>query len=262
MIKIENVSIKYIKEYYSLYNVSLEINENTLLIGNETSGNNFLLRILSKIDKHYQGKIYFENHDLVQIKDRDLSLAFIPQKPCLFENKSILENLIYPLKIRKINKKEAILRAKTAISPYFLKIFENFNAIQNNKSASNEKTNSNFKANENNKSYNDDYIKNNNQDKLENDFENFLKIKVKKLSLSAKKIIALLRAKIREPKYISIENFFENLDAPYFDLANEIVLDLKSKSTIIASQNGVLNAPSYEGFKQVFFDAGSIVQMQ
>ena len=161
MIKIENVSIKYIKEYYSLYNVSLEINENTLLIGNETSGNNFLLRILSKIDKHYQGKIYFENQDLGQIKDKDLSLTYIPQKPCLFENKSILENLIYSLKIRKINKKEAILRAKTAISPYFLKIFENFNAIQNNKIASNEKANSNLKTNDYNKSYNDDYIKNN-----------------------------------------------------------------------------------------------------
>ena len=52
MIEIKNVSIKYVKDYYSLYNVNLEINGNSLLIGDTASGNNFLLRLLAKISQN------------------------------------------------------------------------------------------------------------------------------------------------------------------------------------------------------------------
>ena len=259
MIKLKNVSIKYIKDYYSLYNVSLEINDNSLLKGNETSGNNFLLRILAKIDKNYEGEIFIDGKNLKQIKDKDLNLAFIPKIPYLFENKTVLENLIYPLKIRKISKIEAILRAKTAIKPYFFKIFEIFNktnteTIQKEKMNINEKfnmQNNNFESNEYNKSYNDS-----------KEFEFFLTTKVKKLDLSTKKIITLLRAKIREPKYILIENFFENLDENFLHLANEIISDLKTTSTIIATQNDEKIIPAYNNFEQIFFDAGIAIKQK
>ena len=259
MIKLKNVSIKYVKDYYSLFNINLQINENTLLLGNETSGNNFLLRLVAKIDKVYEGEIFIDNDNLKQIKDKDLNLAYVPKIPYLFENKSVLENLIYPLKIRKINKNEAILRAKTAIKPYFLKIFENFNKIrylplQNKKTKNNNKTMlqiENLEVNE--------YTKNNNDtQQLENKFENFLKTKVKKLDASTKKIIVLLRAKIRAPKYILIENFFENLDENYLNLANEIISNLANNSTIIATQNDDKIIHAYKNFKQIVFDAGSI----
>lgn len=237
MIKIEQVSIKYIRDYYSLFNINLEIKNNTLLLGNKTSGNNFLLRLLAKIDKHYEGQIFVDNVNLKQIKDKDLNLAYIPEKPYLFENKSVLKNLIYPLKIRKINKKDAILRAKTAIKPYFLKIFGKINSnLINNNLIKNKKPT---------------------QNEADNNFEKFLNLKVKKLDVSTKKIITLLRAKIREPKYVLIENFFENLDENYFDLANEIILDFKN-SIIIATQNDEKLTPAYNNFKQIILDAGSI----
>ena len=151
MITLKNVSIKYVKEFYSLYNINLNINGNTLLIGDAASGNIFLLRLLAKIDTHYDGEILVDNKNLKQIKDKDLNIAYIPQKPCLFENKTVLENLIYPLKIRKINKIEAILRAKTAIKPYFLKICENFNITNTDKN----KLNNNLNDSDYNKCYND-----------------------------------------------------------------------------------------------------------
>ncbi len=257
MIKLKNVSIKYIKDYYSLYNINLEINEHTLLMGNETSGNNFLLRLLAKIDNCYEGEIYVDDINLKQIKDKDLNLAYIPKTPYLFENKSVLENLIYPLKIRKINKNEAILRAKTAIKPYFLKIFEIFNKTNTDKN----NLNNNLNDNDYNKSYNDDINLNFNKEEFENNFEKFLNTKIKKLDFSTKKIITLLRAKIREPKYILIENFFENLDDNYFDLVNDIILDFKN-STIIATQNDEKFIPAYNNFNQIFFDAGIAIKQK
>ena len=278
MIKLKNISVKYVNDYYSLYNVNLEINGNSLLIGSESSGKSFLLRILAKIDKNYEGEIFVDGKNLKQIKDKDLNLAYIPQIPYLFENKSVIENLIYPLKIRKISKNEAILRAKTAIKPYFFKFFENFNKINDDLNKTNKiKIDSNRgsqsstaeQISENNKSNNDintnfifnadettfNYLK---EQGHKNNFEKFLKTKVKKLNLATKKIITLLRAKIREPKYILIENFFENLDDNYFNLANQIISDLKTTSTIIATQNNEKIIPAYNNFKQIFFDAGII----
>lgn len=272
MIELKQVCIKYVKEFYSLFNVNLQIEGNTLLVGDEASGNNFLLRLLAKIDTHYDGEIFVDGNNLKQIKDKDLNLAYIPKTPCLFERKSVIENLIYPLKIRKINKNEAILRAKTAIKPYFLKIFENFNKINDDlinkiKIDSNSISQTNNTAEqigEYNKSYNDvianlifDADKTNARE-IENNFEKFLNTKVKKLDLATKKIITLLRAKIRAPKYILIEDFFENLDDIYFDLANEIILDLKINSKIVATQNDEKTIPPYNDFKQIIFDAGNI----
>lgn len=60
--------------------------------------------------------------------------------------------------------------------------------------------------------------------------------KIKKLNLSEQKIISLLRALIRTPKYVLLENFFENLDKNYFDLAIKILSKLKETSTIIACE--------------------------
>ena len=232
--------VLYIKDYFSLYNINLKINENTLLLGDINSGCNFLLRILSKIDKNYEGEILIDDINLNRIKDKDLNLAYIPNTPYLFENKTILENLIYPLKIRKITKKEAILRAKTVIKPYFFEIFENFINLY-------EKDQRVFVARHNK------FDSNSNK----NDFENFLKIKVKFLDLSTKKILTLLRAKLREPKYILIENFFENLDDCYFDLANKIILDFEH-STIIATQSEEQKTTAYKNFNCIKFDAGCI----
>ncbi len=237
MIKIENVSIKYIKDYYSLYNLNLEINGNTILFGDETSGNNFLLRILAKIDKHYEGNIFVDNVNLKQLKDKDLNIAYLPKQNYFFKNKSILKNLTYPLKIRKIDGKKAkndvILMLKQYNLENFLKNIENSNLIFNN--------NYNLK-----------------KLKIRNFEKDFLNCKMKYLSFSMQKIILLLRAIIWKPNYILLENFFENLDSNYYELANEILLNL-TKTIIIATEKQNGNLTSYKNFYEISFNAGSIV---
>ncbi|MBR2970130.1 MAG: ATP-binding cassette domain-containing protein [Clostridia bacterium] len=65
--------------------------------------------------------------------------------------------------------------------------------------------------------------------------ENFNK-KINKLNISQRKIIALLRAKIRQPKYILIDNLFDNFDNKYLDILQAILLDMSKESIIIATE--------------------------
>ena len=183
MIKFNNVFIKHLTNFYSLYNCNLNFNCNTLLIENDTYSALSIMRILSKIDRHYSGEVFIDNINLKNIKDKDLNVAYIPKNPVLFKN--TFKNLNYVLKIRKINKNERINIINSTLCKYNL---QNLNK------------------------------------------------KIKNLNLSEQKILCLIRAIIRKPKYILLENFFENLDSKYLNLAQQILKDAEQFLTIIACE--------------------------
>ena len=201
MIKFDNVSLKYINDFYCLYNFSVEINSNTLFVGDEFSGTHAILRLIAKVDKQYEGNIFYDDKNIKTIKDKDLSVAYVSKIPYLFENKNTYENLYYPLKIRKFSKKQAKNIINDAISYYNL---------------------------------------------------NFLK-KIKHADLSYKKIVSLVRAVIRKPKYILLEDFFEDLNENYFELANKILDTAKQSSIIIACEKDVENLKHFNDFKVISF---------
>lgn len=62
------------------------------------------------------------------------------------------------------------------------------------------------------------------------DFENE---KVKNLSVSKQKIVALLRAVVRKPSILLIEHLFADLDKKYIELANKIIADIMPETLII-----------------------------
>ena len=223
MIKFENVYLKYVNEFYSLFDFSCEINSHTLFIGDFFSGTTAIMRILSKIDKDYKGEIFIDGVNLKNIKDKNLNLAYLTQKPILFKNKSIFKNLYYPLKIRKIDKKSA----KNLIYSIFLELKENnFNIFSNYLNNENEEFNIN----------------------LNSQIENILKLKTKKLTLSEQKIITLIRAILRQPNYVLLENFFEDLDKTHISLAQFLINKLKVNSTIISCEQ---DESKFEYFKEL-----------
>ena len=120
MIKFDHVYLKYINEFYTLYDINLELKENTLILGDIFDGTHSLFRLISKIDRNYQGEIYIEDKNLKDIKDKDLSLSYVTDKPYLFVFLNIYKNLYYPLKIRKINKIDAKNMINDAINLYKL----------------------------------------------------------------------------------------------------------------------------------------------
>ena len=197
MIKFDKVYVKFVNDFYSLFDLSCEINSHSFLIENNLCGSSAFMRTLSKINNDYKGEIFVDDVNLKNIKDKDLSIAYLPENPILFKNKSIKFNLSYPLKIRKIDK----------------------NIIQ----------------------------KEINQLDLEFNNLNFNQ-KIKKLNLSEQKIITLLRILIRKPKYVLIENLFENIDENYKSTIIFILEKLKENSIIIATEKNKENFKYYENY--------------
>ena len=200
MIEFQNVFIKYVNDFYSLYDCNLKIEKNTLLFEKNLCGASAFMRIIAKFDKPECGEVLIDNVNIKDISDKNLDVVYIPEKPVLFKHKSIEYNLSYPLKIRKINKKTIKNKINLIFSQYNL---ENFNK------------------------------------------------KIKKLSLSEQKILSLLRVLIRTPKYILLENFFDNFDENYLDLATKILNEIKLNSIIIASQCNFENLEIFKNFEQV-----------
>ena len=152
-----------------------------------------------------------------KIKDKDLDLAYLPEKPVLFKN--IFKNLYFPLKIRKINKKIA----KNLIYCVFFELKNNnFNFFEKYLNIKNNKLNNNLNLK--------------NKDFINLQIENILKLKVKNLTLSEQKFIALIRAVLRAPKYVLLENFFEDLDESHIPIVLHLIEELKQTSTIIACE--------------------------
>lgn len=208
MIEFRHVYLKYIKDFYTLYDINLSINENSLLIGQCSDGTNSILRLISKIDKKYEGNIFFDDLNLKVLKDKDLDIAYVSEKPYLFENKSVFENLYYPLKIRKVKQNEA----KIIIDSYINK----------------------FKI-------------------------NFALNKIKNLTYSQQKIVTLLRALIRKPKYILLEHFFKDLDENQIPLAENIINEIKQYSLIIACEDLDTNISCFNDFRRIKLENGSLI---
>lgn len=223
MIKFENVFLKYVENFYSLYNFNCEINSHTLFIGDFFNGTIPIIRTLSKIDKDYKGNIFIDNINLKNIKDKDLNLVYLPENPILFKHKNIFKNLYFPLKIRKINKNSS----KKLINSIFFELKNNNFDIFYNYFINNE-------------------IMNNNEI-----IYKILNIKVKNLNLSEQKILTLIRAVIRKPQFILLENFFENLDPEHIEITKFLLNKIKENSIIIACEKCEIKVKYFQDFKVV-----------
>lgn len=199
MIEFKNVYIKYINDFYSLYNKNFKINCSTVFVGDAVDGTKAVMRLISKIDKSYDGEIFIDNKNIKDIKDKDLSVAYIPEFPELFSHKNIFKNLYYPLKIRKINKNIAKNTINNAIFEYKLNNFPE---------------------------------------------------KIKNMNLSQKKIICLVRAILRKPKYILLENFFKDLENSYYELSIKILNSCDS-SIVIACEENIENIDYFNNFNKI-----------
>lgn len=109
MILINNLYLKYIREYFALYDINLKIKEgeSVVFLGEVESGKTSLLRILAKVEKYSKGEVYIKGIPLKKINyATDINLGYIPATPIFFENKTVYDNLLYILKTQKVKKSE------------------------------------------------------------------------------------------------------------------------------------------------------------
>lgn len=106
MILVKNLYLKYIREYFALYDISLEIEdgEKVALVGEEHSGKTSLLRILAKLEKPSKGEVYIKDIPLKKVNFKyDVSAGYLPASPVFFDKKTVYENFKYILKYQKLN---------------------------------------------------------------------------------------------------------------------------------------------------------------
>lgn len=121
MIKIINLSKTYLnskkEKIKVLDNVSFKVNEGDRLgiIGNSGSGKTTLLKCISNLLDYEEGYvIYGRNINLKEKNHKTFcqKIGFVFQNYALFSNKTVLQNVLYPLiNIRKLNKNRAIQKA-------------------------------------------------------------------------------------------------------------------------------------------------------
>ena len=107
MIEIKDVTLSYTKDFNALQNINLNIeqNEHIVIFGEEDSGKSSLLRVMVGLEKPNLGEAYIKGIHAHKVDFKYLvSLGYLPVQPVLMENKTVLKNLEYPLKIRKIDK--------------------------------------------------------------------------------------------------------------------------------------------------------------
>ncbi|WP_425449428.1 energy-coupling factor ABC transporter ATP-binding protein [Dethiothermospora halolimnae] len=103
------ISIKNLKKYYDerlildIKNLNIEKGKITGIIGPNGSGKSTLLNIIGGLDYDYNGVITYDNKRLDKEIYKNMTVVF--QKPYLFR-RTVYENISYPLKVRKFNKKE------------------------------------------------------------------------------------------------------------------------------------------------------------
>ena len=108
MIELKNVSLSYNKVYFALYDINITAKKGEVIVvsGLGGSGKSALLRVIAGIDKITKGEVLIDG---TKIEDVDfissVSVGYLSQKPVFFESKTVFQNLVWALKIRKIDKK-------------------------------------------------------------------------------------------------------------------------------------------------------------
>lgn len=107
MIEFNGVTLAYTKDFNALQDINLKIeqNEHIVVLGEENSGKSSLLRVMVGIEKPNNGEVTIKGIPAHKVDFKQLiSLGYLPVKPVFMEGKTVLKNLEYPLKIRKIDK--------------------------------------------------------------------------------------------------------------------------------------------------------------
>lgn len=108
MIQFKKVKYTYYSKFYTLFDFSYTFDAgNYCLFGDNSSGPLTLIRLLAKLDTHYKGEILIDGTSLKKLNyKKDYNVAYISATPKFFDNKSVIENICYPLKSRGVKKQE------------------------------------------------------------------------------------------------------------------------------------------------------------
>ncbi len=112
-VRIENLTKKF-DEVTAVNNVSAVFESGNLvaLLGPSGCGKTTMLNMLSGIIPVTSGKIYFDDVDVTNLSPDKREIGLVFQNYALYPHMTVLENICFPLKIKKVPKAERIEKAK------------------------------------------------------------------------------------------------------------------------------------------------------
>ena len=122
MIRFESVSKTYPGGYQALKNVSFNIRKGEMIFvaGHSGAGKSTVLRLIAGITKPMEGKVLINKHDLGSLTDNQLCymrqhIGIVFQDHKILFDRSVLQNVMLPLRIIGYGNREAEARACVAI---------------------------------------------------------------------------------------------------------------------------------------------------
>jgi len=108
MIEFKKVSYTYFSNFYTLFEFSYKFDAgNYCLLGENDTGPLTLIRLLAKLDTYYKGEILIDGKSLKKTNyKRHFQVGYISATPKFFNNKTVLDNVAYPLKSRGVKKQQ------------------------------------------------------------------------------------------------------------------------------------------------------------
>ena len=118
MIEFKKVRYTYFSKFYTLFDFSYKFDKGDyVLIGDNVSGPLTLIRLLAKLDTFYKGEILIDGKSLKKTNyKKDFNVGYVSATPKFFNNKTVIENVCYPLKSRGLKKQEQIDTALVHLS--------------------------------------------------------------------------------------------------------------------------------------------------
>lgn len=106
-------------ENVALKNINLKINDGDIfgIIGLSGAGKSTLVRCINLLEKPTRGQIIIDGVDLTKISNKELlkmrqKIGMIFQGFNLLSQRTVLKNVLFPLEIAGVEKKEALIKAK------------------------------------------------------------------------------------------------------------------------------------------------------
>ena len=112
-VKLENVT-KQFKDNTAVneFSATFEDGELVVLLGPSGCGKSTMLNMLSGILPVSSGKIYFDEDDVTDMQPQDRGIGLVFQNYALYPHMTVLENIAFPLEIKKVKKAQYENRTK------------------------------------------------------------------------------------------------------------------------------------------------------
>ncbi|MBO5948947.1 ATP-binding cassette domain-containing protein, partial [bacterium] len=114
-VELKNISKIYDKKTI-INDISLTIKDKEflVLVGSSGCGKSTILRMIAGLEEITSGEIFIDGNCVNNVQPKDRDIAFVFQNYALYPHMSVYENIAFPLKMRKMSKKDIDEKVKEA----------------------------------------------------------------------------------------------------------------------------------------------------